>query len=130
MQGAAKFLKANAGPGQAIFVGTAFEFFNYKYYNQTNFETPERPKLFTGGRDKASQMSHVEGVAMLADEDLAPNFTDGIKRGDTVWLIWTYAFGSNKPELPLNWVQIDEKQYPDVRPYTGATIFVSEFKVN
>jgi len=69
-------------------------------------------------------------VEMLTDGDLLPNFSADVHRGDTVWLIWTYAFGSNKPQLPLNWIQIDQKEYPDVRPYVGTVIYVTEYKVN
>ncbi len=130
MAAAAKFLHANVEPKQHIFLGTSFEFFNYKYYNQTGFGTPVSPLLYTGGRYKASQMSHIEGVAMLTDRDLLPNFRDFVNTGDTVWMVWTNAFGSNKPDLPLNWTQIDEKEYPEVRPYPGTSIYVSEYKVN
>ncbi len=130
MAAAAKFLAANVEPKQHVFVGTTFEFFNYNYYWKTGFATPVRPLVFTGGRDKANQMSHVDGVAMLTDADLLPDFAKAVTTGDTVWLIWTYAFGSNKPQLPLNWVQIDQKEYSDVRPYAGTVIYVTEYKVN
>jgi uncharacterized membrane protein len=132
MAGAAKFLSTNVEPGQHVFLGTSYEFFNYKYYDFTYYPLPTgvRPLLFTGGRSRADQMSHVEGVALLTDEDLAANFADAVKSGDTAWLLWTYAFGSSKPELPANWVQVDEKEYPDVRPYAGTSIFVTEYKVN
>ncbi len=33
MNGTAKYLAANVEPGQHVFLGTSFEFFNYKYYN-------------------------------------------------------------------------------------------------
>jgi hypothetical protein len=130
MAAAAKFLTANVEPKQHVFLGTSYEFFNYKYYAQTGFPIPTAPLLFTGGRAKAEQMSHVEGVAMLTDADLVPDFAKAVKTGDTVWLIWTYAFGSNKPQLPLNWVQIDQKEYADVRPYAGTVIYVTQYKVN
>ncbi len=130
MAAAAKFLQADVEPKQHVFVATTFEFFNYKYYWQTGFATAVRPLVFTGGRNLASQMSHVEGVALLTDEDLLPDFNKDVHSGDTVWLIWTEAFGSSKPNLPLNWVQVDQKEYPDIRPYVGTTIYVSEYKVN
>jgi hypothetical protein len=130
MAGAAKYLGANVEPGQHIFLGTSFEFFNYKYYQSTYYHTPEQPLLYTGGRSDVSQMSSVEGLAMLTDADLAPTFAQYAHSGDTEWVIWTYAFGSNKPELPKNWVQVYEKEFPDVRPYVGTSIYVTEYKVN
>ncbi len=130
MSAAAKFLQANVEPKHHVFVGTSFEFFNYKYYGTVINPIATRPLLYTGGRTKAGQMSHVEGVALLTDEDLVPDFKTATNREDTVWLIWTYAFGSSKPETPANWVKIDEKEYPDVRPYAGASIYVTEYKVN
>lgn len=130
MNAAAKYLGANVEPGQHVFLGTSFEFFNYKYYAQTYYKIPTRPQLYTGGRAQASQMSHVEGSAILADFDLVPDFQQATTNSDTVWLVWTYAFGSNKPETPKNWVQISEKEYPDVRPYVGTSIYVTEYRVN
>lgn len=130
MSGAAKFLSANVEPGQHVFVGTSYEFFNYKYYASVYNPIPTRPLLFTGGRNDISQISHVEGVAILTNQDLVPDFKLATKRGDTVWLLWTYAFGSSKPETPKNWVVIDEKEYPDIRPYVGTSIYVTEYKVN
>ncbi|HYV33735.1 MAG TPA: hypothetical protein VE973_02710 [Candidatus Limnocylindria bacterium] len=130
MAGAAKFLQANVEPKQHVFVGTTFEFFNYKYYWETGFSTPVRPTVFTGGRSHANQMSHVDGVAMFTDEDLTADFKMAAHSQDTVWLVWTEAFGSHKPEIPLNWVQVDQKAYPDVRPNKWTVIYVTEYKVN
>lgn len=136
MSAAAQYLESNVEPKHHVFVGTSYEFFNYKYYATTISKIPTRPLLFTGGRAKASQLSHVEGVALLEDADLVPNFSLVVKPQDTVWLIWTYAFGSNKPDVPLNWQKIGEtnldytKEYPDVRPYAGATIYITKYIVN
>jgi hypothetical protein len=130
MSGAAKYLESNVEPKHHVFVGTSYEFFNYKYYASAISIIPTRPLLFTGGRSRAGEMSHVEGVALLADADLVPNFSTAVHSQETVWLIWTYAFGSNKPETPNNWVKVDEREYPDVRPYPGASVYVTEYKVN
>lgn len=129
MAGAASFLKANVQPKDHIFVGTSFEFFNYKYYNQ-QLDMPVRPRLFTGGRADTSQISHVEGVAILSNQDLVPNFKEAVKTGDTVWLIWTEAFGSSKPETPVSWTQVDFRAYNDVRPYPWAYVNITQYKVN
>ncbi len=126
MAGAAKYLQANVEPGQKLYVGTSFEFFNYKYYNKT----PVRPQLFTGGVADVKNISHIAGSAILTNEDLVPDFKASTKPGDTVWLLWTNGFGSNKPETPKNWVQVDEKGYEDVRPWVGTWIVVTEYKVN
>ncbi len=130
MFAAAKFLQANVEPKHNVFVGTSYEFFNYKYYGTILNPIPTRPLLYTGGREKASQLSHVEGVALLTDEDLVPDFNSAVTKEGTVWLLWTKAFGSGKPETPLNWIKIDEKEFQDVRPYPGTVIYVTEYKVN
>lgn len=130
MNGAAKYLSVNVEPDQHIFLGTSFEFFNYKYYRLTGYPTPVTPLLYTGGRSDVGQMSSVEGSALLSNADLAPTFEQYASPGDTEWVIWTYAFGSNKPNLPKNWVPVDEKEFPDVRPYVGTSIYVTEYRVN
>lgn len=129
MRAAARFLGANAEPGQHIFLGTSFELFNYKYYNQTYYPTPEAPRLYTGGRSEVSQMSHVEGAAILANSDLAPDFTTGVVPGNTAWVIWTQAFGSRKPDVPTKWLELDEQVFPEIRPYVGANIYVTRYLV-
>jgi hypothetical protein len=126
MAGATKYLNQNVGPSDKIYVGTSFEFFNLKYYNQSGV----KPLLFTGGRSSINQMSHVEGVAILTDEDLLADFKKDVHQGDTVWLVWTNGFGSSKPAVPGSWVMINEKSYAEVRPYVGTYIYVDEYKVN
>ena len=132
MNGAAKFLANNVEPGQHVFVASSFEFFNYKYYASTVYRLPSgvQPLLYTGGRSDIKQISHIEGVALLSNADLLPDYKTGVKTGDTVWVLWTYAFGGQHPNLPGNWRQIDEKQYPDVRPYVGTTIYATEYIIN
>lgn len=131
MSGAADYLKQNVESQHHVFLGTSYEFFNYKYYATAVDIIPTRPLLFTGGRPYSSQLSHVEGVALLEDADLVPDFATAVNSQDTVWLVWTYAFGSNKPQVPLNWKQIgEEKEYPDVRPYLGTTIYITKYLVN
>lgn len=139
MKEAAKYLEANVEPGHHVFVGTSYEFFNYKYYASAVNKIPTRPLLYTGGRTDVSQISHVEGVAILTNEDLVPDFNTQVKRGDKVWLLWTYAFGSNRPEVPKNWSVVEQagqntkemaKEFPDVRPWIGSSIFITQYKVN
>jgi len=130
MNGAAKYLGANVEPGQYVFLGTSFEFFNYKYYEQTYYYTPSSPLLYTGGRSDVSQISPVEGSALLSNSDLAATYEQFVKPQSIQWVIWTEAFGSHKPEMPKNWTQIDEKSFPDVRPYNGTNIYVTEYRVN
>lgn len=126
MAAAARYLNQNVGPEDKLYIGSTFEFFNFKYYNDSGV----RPLLFTGGRASISQMSHVEGTAILTDEDLIPDFKKDVKQGDTVWLVWTNGFGSSKPAVPGTWVMIDEKAYAEVRPYVGTYIYVDQYKVN
>ncbi|MBL8030074.1 MAG: glycosyltransferase family 39 protein [Candidatus Doudnabacteria bacterium] len=130
MRAAAHYLATNAEEGQPVFVATSFEFFNYKYYRNVYYHTPAKPLLFTGGEKYAKNISHFAGSAILTDEDLAPSFVEKTKPGQTAWLVWTYAFGSNKPLLPDSWSLINEMEYPDVRPYVGTSIYVSQYRVN
>jgi 4-amino-4-deoxy-L-arabinose transferase-like glycosyltransferase len=130
MNGAAHYLGANVALGDHMFVGSSFEFFNYKYYELTYYHIPTPPLLYTGGRTDVSQISSVEGSALLSNSDLGASFTFGVHTGDTTWLLWTNGFGGTKPQVPLTWTQINEQQYQDVRPYVGTTIYVDEYKVN
>jgi hypothetical protein len=67
---------------------------------------------------------------MLANQDLLPSFSAAVHPADTVWLLWTDGFGSSKPQVPVNWTQVDERDFPDVRPWVGTNIYVTEYKVN
>ncbi len=160
MAGAAKFLAANVEPQHKLYIGTSFEFFNLKYYINQYFpdvrpcencpalpaSQPQplansnaagildtyapKPLLYSGGSTKVSDLPHFAGTALLTDADLLPDFAAATKPGDTVWLLWTNAFGSNKPAVPQNWTQIDEKGFAEVRPYPGTWVVVTEYKVN
>ncbi len=130
MKAVAAYLSTNVEPGQPVFVGTSFEFFNYKYYRNVYSNTPTPPLLFTGGEKYAKNISHFAGSALLTDQDLAPTFEEKAKPGQTAWLIWTYAFGSNKPNVPKGWQELSEIEYPDVRPYLGTSIYVTQYRVD
>lgn len=121
----AKFLAANVEPTHKLYVGSSFEFFNYKYYNRT----PVKPLLYSGGSRSIHSLPHYAGTAILTDEDLLPDFAEATRTGDTVWLLWTTGFGGSKPSVPANWEQLDEKGYADVRPYVGTWVVVTEYKV-
>lgn len=86
------------------------------------------PLLFTGGR-YVHDMQHFEGTAILTDADLVPHFSEAVKTGDTVWLLWTNGFGGSKPEVPANWKQTDEAGFAEVRPYVGTWIIVTKYFV-
>lgn len=125
MAKASQYLNANVEPQHKLFVGSSFEFFNFKYYNRTNVT----PLLFTDGH-LTHQLPHFAGTAILTDQDLVLNFQEATRHGDIVWLIWTNGFGGSKPTVPENWVQIDEKGFAEVKPYVGTWIIVTEYKVN
>ncbi|MDE2312366.1 MAG: glycosyltransferase family 39 protein [Patescibacteria group bacterium] len=146
MAAAARFLSMNVEPGQKVFVSSSFMFFNFQYYwteagrmlyppalmsrgGEDGFSLV-RPLLYTGGTTDVHQMPHYAGTAILTDQDLLPTFSGAVATGNTVWLLWTDVFGSTKPEVPKNWLQVDERAYPEVRPYVGTNIFVTEYKVN
>ncbi len=124
MAAAAKFLDTNVEPDHKIFVGSSFEFFNYKYYNHTGV----KPLLFTDNH-LTHELPHFAGTAILTDEDLVLNFVDAVKPGDTVWLLWTNGFGGSKPNTPKSWIQVDEKGFAEVRPYVGTWVIITEYKV-
>jgi hypothetical protein len=87
------------------------------------------PKLYSGGLTQVTQLPHYAGTALLNDTDLAPDFAQATKPGQTVWILWTTGFGGSKPTVPTNWVQIDEHGYADVRPYDGTWIVVTTYRV-
>jgi hypothetical protein len=126
MAAASSYLANNVEPGHKIFVGSSFEFFNYKYYNST----PVRPLLYSGGNRTIESLPHYAGTAILTNEDLVPSFDEATTSGDTVWLLWTNGFGGSKPEVPKNWTQIHEEGFAEVRPYVGTWVIVTEYKTN
>lgn len=147
MFAAAKVLANNVTPNDTILVGSSFEFFNLKYYLSQNlgkgwthnqygdcsidclsFGSLPRPRLYSGSTMHAHELPHFAGTAILTDQDLQPGF-DFAKKDEIVWVLWTNAFGGNKPEVPKNWYQLDEKGYADVRPYVGTWIIVTEYQV-
>jgi len=125
MAQASEYLTANVEPQHKLFVGSSFEFFNFKYYNRTNVT----PLLFTDNH-LTHDLPHFAGTAILTDKDLVLNFQEATRHGDVVWLIWTNGFGGSKPTVPSNWVQIDEKGYAEIRPYVGTWVIVTQYKVN
>lgn len=127
MAGATKYLNQYANsPKDKIIVSTSYEYFNSKYY----IKTLNTPKLFTNGRAKVSNMAHFEGTALLSDEDLVPDLKTWAKPEDTIWVLWTRAYSSDKPLVPSSWTQIQERGYDDIQPYLGTTIYITEYKVN
>lgn len=134
MSGAARYILSNFEPGQKLYAGSSFMFFNLKYYaltpSETKISTPATPLLFSGGVDKAKNISHYAGSALLSDADLLPDFSASTKPGDTVWLVWTNGFGSSKPEVPKTWTQLTEKGFAEVRPWVGTWVVVTQYKVN
>ena len=129
MAGAAKYLQTNVEPGHKLYVGSSFMFFNLKYYVKQE-KIANRPLLFSGGNLDVKNLPHFAGTAILTNDDLLPDFNQEVKTGDTVWLVWTNGFGSNKPQIPKNWAQIEEKAYAEVRPWVGTYVYVTEYKVN
>lgn len=127
MAGATKYLNQFAtGPKDKIILGTAYEYFNSKYY----IKTPNPSRLFTNGRSKVTEMAHYEGTALLSDSDLISDLKTAAKPEDTVWLVWTKAYSSDKPLTPSNWTQIQERGFEEIQPYLGTVIYVTEYKVN
>jgi len=126
MAGVAKFLQANVEPQNKIYINPSSIFFNYEYYNKT----PVKPLFYTKGIAHVKDVPHYYGTALLTDADLVPDLKTVTRPGDTVWIIWTNGFYSSKPEVPLNWTQVDEREFPEVQPTPNISNYVTEYKVN
>ncbi len=125
MAAAAAYLNRQVEPDDKLYIGSSFEFFNFKYYNQT----PVAPLLYSGGNRDIKNLPHFAGTAILTNADLLPDLAEATKTDDTVWLLWTNGFGGSKPQVPANWKGIDEKGFADVRPYVGTWIIVTKYTV-
>jgi mannosyltransferase len=147
MKGASEYIFQNAQPDEKVFVGSTFIFFTYKYYAYQNLFSvigypedfnpsalklannitegyrvyPEylTPLLYTPGVNKVDQLPHFSGTALLTTDDLLNDFSGKVRSGNAVWVLWTTGFGSEKPETPKNWRQIDESVFQDVFGYRG-----------
>jgi hypothetical protein len=119
MAGAAAYLNQEIMPKDKIFVGSSFVYFTFKYYNQTLVH----PKLFAPGK-----LSHFSGTALLSDEDIIKNFQEEVKKEEIIWLVNTTGFGNFQPEIPANWIKLDEKGFQDTYDYRGW-IIVSKYKI-
>jgi mannosyltransferase len=127
MAGAAKLLNSQVRPDDKIIVASSFEFFNFRYYNNTRVPA----LLYTPGINDVHEMPHFSGTALLNNEDLIRSYTEGTHSGQTIWVIWTNGFGGTKPSVPDKWVLIeDEKMFPDVHPYMGTNIYVNRYRQN
>jgi hypothetical protein len=131
MSAASSFVNANAKPGETIVVDSSFEFFNFTYYNHTGIPA----LLYTGG-NPISDMPAFSGTALLVPNEISPRFDDlsAYKPGQTVWLVWTNAYGGygdTDPNIPLSWKlgSSGEHFWSDVRPYSGTNIYVAEYIV-
>jgi uncharacterized membrane protein len=118
MAGAAVYLNQEVTQEDKIFVGSSFVYFTFRYYNQTSIS----PKLYAPG-----ELSHFSGTALLSDEDIIKNFQEA-EKGEIVWLINTTGFGNFQPEVPSNWVKLEEKSFQDAFDYRGW-IIVSKYKI-
>lgn len=125
MAAMAAVINSNAQADHKIFSASSFEFFNFKYYNKTGI----RPLLYTNNQ-RVENLPHFAGTAILTNDDLVLNFTEGVQQGNTVWMIWTTGFGGSKPMVPDNWTEIDEYGFAEVRPYVGTWVVATEYKVN
>lgn len=127
MAGIAKVLHANAKPTDKVIAGTSYILFNLRYYaRQQNTHFPD-PSLYTGGRRDIKQISHVEGVALLTNNDLTADFAKDVTPGTTVWLVWTNGFGSKKPDLPITWQEGIKYGFSEMHPWPGAWVEVDKY---
>jgi len=127
MGAAAAFLNNNVGKEDQLYVASSFEFFNFKYYNQTGVA----PLLYTPGIQHVSDLPHYSGTAILTDQDLIHSWSARTSPGDLVWVLWTTGFGGQRPnDIPQNWALVQEKSWDEIRPYLGTQIFVDEYLVD
>jgi hypothetical protein len=121
-----KYLNSYANSANdKIIAATPYEYFNLKYY----VRTPNSPLLYTYGRPHVSQLAHYDGTALLEDSNLVADLKTGTKAEDTVWMVWTHAYSGDKPLVPANWTQIEERGFDDIQPYP-TTLYITEYKVN
>ncbi len=126
MAAAAAYLNNNVEKNDLLDVAISFEYFNFKYYNQTG----QQPMLYTPGSSDIKNMPAViSGSALLDNQDLLADLQKQGHSGSTVWMLWTNAFGGSKPATPKNWREINEKAWQDLRPYPGTAIVVTEYKI-
>ena len=127
MAKASELVNEQARSSDKIFVASSFIFFTYQYYN----ETPIKPLLLSDR--PVADIPHFAGTAILTDDDL--QITEGglvpaaaVNRNDNVWLVWTTGFGGSKPNVPGNWNEVMEREFPDTPGFKGS-IFVTEYFV-
>lgn len=119
---AAALVNQNAKAGDKIYVGSSFIYFTFKYYNETGL----RPRLISS--EPLASIPHFSGTAILSDDDLILDYSNTPKN-NTVWLLWTTGFGGNKPGIPKNWKQLEEKRYADTPGFKGE-IIVNKYLIN
>jgi uncharacterized membrane protein len=132
MNKAIKYLEANLQSQDKLYSASSFMFFNLKYYLNQSFKTKVSAPtllLYSGGIREVNNLPHYAGTAILNNSDLLADLNQNIKIGDIVWLVWTNGFGANKPDVPKNWNEITVQEFPEVRPYLGTSVFVSEYQV-
>jgi len=105
MDAAANYLNQEVKQNEKIVFGSSFVYFNFKYYNQTGVY----PVLYSPGT-----LSHFSGTALLSEKDIIKDFNK-LGSGKTVWLINTTGFGNYQPEIPNNWLKIEEKGFEDIQ---------------
>lgn len=127
MAKAAELVNETALPNDKVFVASSFIFFTYQYYNHT----PIKPLLLSDR--PVEEIPHFAGTAILANDELQIT-KDGLVpqevllNNSTVWVVWTTGFGGSKPNVPGNWSQVQEKEFPDTPGFKGS-IFVSQYHV-
>jgi len=116
--GVADYLNQETIPGDKIFIGSSFIYFTFKYYNKTLIH----PRLYA-----PEKLPHFSGTALLSKKDIIKNFSQEVKKGEIIWFLNTTGFGNFQPELPSNWIKLEEKKFQDIYDYRGW-IIVSKYK--
>ena len=126
MAAAAAYINNNFAAGNKLVSDISFEYFNFKYYNQTGVN----PLLYTAGLHIVD-LPHFSGTALLNEKDLLTYYEQAGKNGDIVWIIYTNAFGrgDHQPYVPKTWKLLAEKSWNDVRPYPGTEIIVDKYLI-
>ncbi len=131
MRATSEYLFGNYQPSDKIVVASTFIYFSYKYYYQQwgAANPPAYPLLYLKGITQTEQLPHFSGTALLNDGDFIGDLKTYGQSGETIWLLWTTGFGGSKPEVPANWLQIEEQKIPDVFLYRGD-IYLTRYSVN
>lgn len=123
MAGLVQKLETERLSGEPVVSSTTFEFFNMKYYL-----LGREPQLLLERRGDEKNLPHYAGTAILSQADYIYN--EDLQKHESIWMVWTNAFGGSEPQLPAGFMRESRAEYPDIRPYPGTIIYLDKLVKN